>query len=84
MKKDIATYYDENGRLPQKVALAIMRKQLNSYRRGDRKRRTEILDNLEAVLHRPRKFIIRSMNRLLGYKEQNLAVRRDILATDKK
>lgn len=76
MKKDIAVYYQENGKLPQKVVISIMRKQLKAYRKGNKQKRTEIINNLEAVLHRPRKSIIRSMNRLMGYKEENLALRR--------
>lgn len=46
-------------------ATEIMREQMHDYRMGDKKKRGEILDLLESVLHRPRKSIIRSMNRLL-------------------
>ena len=75
MKRDITQYYNEEGKLSQKVALAIMKKQLNAYRKGDKKKRTEIINNLESVLHRSRKSIIRSMNRLMGYKKQSLKIR---------
>lgn len=51
-------------------ATEIMREQMHDYRMGDKKKRGEILDLLESVLHRPRKSIIRSMNRLLD-KQKN-------------
>ena len=46
-------------------AIEIMREQMHDYRMGDKKKRGEILDLLESVLHRPRKSIIRTMNSLL-------------------
>ena len=75
MKRDITKYYNKEGKLPQDVAIAIMKQQLNAYRKGDKKKRTEIINNLESVLHRSRKSIIRSMNRLMGYKKQNQRLR---------
>lgn len=78
MNRDVKEYYDKEGKLPQKVATQIMRRQLKAYRKGDKKKRTEIINNLQSVLHRPRKSIIRSMNRLLGYKRQNEDFRRKI------
>ena len=75
MKRDITKYYNEKSKLPQDIAIAIMKQQLNAYRKGDKKKRTEIINNLESVLHRSRKSIIRSMNRLMGYKKQNQRMR---------
>lgn len=51
-------------------ATEIMREQMHDYRMGDKKKRGEILDLLESVLHRSRKSIIRSMNHLLD-KQRN-------------
>ncbi len=78
MNKSIPEYYKTEGKLPQKVVTQIMRKQLKAYRKGDKKKRTEIINHLEAVLHRPRKSIIRSMNRLMGYKKRNEDMRRQM------
>lgn len=57
-------------------AIEIMREQMHDYRMGDKKRRGEILDLLESVLHRPRKSIIRTMNNLLN-KQANKKRRRN-------
>ena len=76
MNRDLKEYSKQEDKLSQNIATQIMQRQLKAYRRGDKKKRTEILNNLESVLHRPRKSIIRSMNRLLGYKKQNEAMRR--------
>lgn len=57
-------------------AIEIMREQMHDYRMGDKKKRGEILDLLESVLHRPRKSIIRSMNNLLN-KQANKKKRRN-------
>lgn len=45
---------------------------LEAYRKASKKGRGEILDNFEQVYHRPRKSLIRSFNRLLGYKKKRL------------
>ncbi len=58
------------------LALDIMKKQLVLYAKADKAGKGEILDALESVLHRPRKSIIHSMRRLLGYKQENKALRR--------
>ena len=57
-------------------AIEIMREQMHDYRMGDKKKRGEILDLLESVLHRPRKSIIRTMNSLLD-KQANKKKRRN-------
>lgn len=43
---------------------------LEAYRKASKKGRGEILDNFERVYKRPRKSLIRSFNRLLGYKQK--------------
>ena len=57
-------------------AIEIMREQMHEYRMGDKKKRGEILDLLESVLHRSRKSIIRTMNNLLN-KQANKKKRRN-------
>ena len=57
-------------------AIEIMREQLYDYRMGDKRKRGEILDLLQSVLHRPRKSIIRSMNNLIN-KQANKRKRRN-------
>lgn len=66
----------EEDKLSNKVALDIMKKQLKAYRKADKAGRGRILDALESVLHRPRKSIIHSMNRLLGYHRKAVELRR--------
>ena len=46
---------------------------LATYRKATKKGRGEILDNFERVYGRPRKSLIRSFNRLLGYKKRKLS-----------
>ena len=76
MDNNIKQYYNDEGKLPQKVAIAIMKDQLEPYKKADKKGKTEIINNLQSVLHRSRKSIIRTMNRLLDYKKQNKDLRR--------
>lgn len=61
MSKDYKLKYE----LSRMGAIEIMREQMHDYRIGDKKRKGEILNLLESVLHRPRKSIIRTMNILL-------------------
>lgn len=70
----------EQDKLSNKAALGIMRKQLKAYRKADKAGRGEILDALETVLHRPRKSIIHSMSRLLGYHRRSMELRRQTKA----
>lgn len=62
-------------KLSQAIAFAIMKRQLKAYARADKKGKGEILDNLETVLHRPRKSLIHSMRRMLGYRNKNKELR---------
>ena len=57
-------------------AREIIREQMYDYRTGDKRKRGEVLDLLESVLHRPRKSIIRTMNNLLD-KQANKKKRRN-------
>lgn len=66
----------EGNKISNRDALNIMRRQLKAYRKADKAGRGEILDALETVLCRPRKSIIHSMNRLLGYHRKSIEIRR--------
>lgn len=63
-------------KVSNKLAFAIMKKQLKAYAKADKAGKGEILDALESVLHRPRKSIIHSMRRMLGYRSNNKVLRR--------
>ena len=67
---------EESNKVPNKLASAIMKKQLESYAKADKSGKGEILDALESVLHRPKKSIIHSMRRMLGYRNKNKVIRR--------
>lgn len=67
---------EREEKVSNKLAFAIMKKQLKAYAKADKRGKGEILDALESVLHRPRKSIIHSMRRMLGYRSKNKQMRR--------
>lgn len=66
----------QDTKVSNKLAFAIMKKQLKAYAKADKAGKGEILDALESVLQRPRKSIIHSLRRMLGYRNKNKALRR--------
>lgn len=66
---------EDETKVNNKLAFDIMKKQLKAYAKADKTSKGEILDALESVLHRPRKSIIHSMRRMLGYRNKNKALR---------
>lgn len=66
---------DKVEKISNKMAFAIMKRQLKAYAKADKQGKGKILDALESVLHRPRKSIIHSMRRMLGYRQNNKHLR---------
>lgn len=66
---------EKEDKLSQKAVLEIMQTQVKAYRKANKRVRSKILDNLESTLHRPRKSLIRSMNRLIKYNIDNNRLR---------
>lgn len=66
----------EKSDITNKSALEIIASQVESYRAANRAERGKILDNLQTVLRRNRKSLIRSLNRLIHQQMQQESARK--------